>query len=107
MTDSQLPNAVITITDLYRSMEQTRTTIAEMATDIKLATKELGSHSEDIKDHEGRIRVLEKSRWTAYGAILVISAIVSFVSAYVTAGGLHKLCSLPRRSPFFGPLQRP
>lgn len=77
-----LPNAVITVTDLYRSLENLNLTMGGIATDLKVMNNEVTGHSGDIKDHEARIRLLERSRSTLFGAIVVISAIFSALSAY-------------------------
>lgn len=43
---------------------------------------------EDVKDHENRIRALERFRWAAGGAVLVISGGAGYVG-YILGHAVH------------------
>ncbi len=53
---------------------------------VRIETRLSNGLCRDIEDHERRLRFLERSFWTAFGALAVLQVILKFVS-FPTIGG--------------------
>lgn len=56
-----MSNAEITLKEVYDILVDVRNDVTSIKSDLK-------NTSEDVKDHEGRLRALEKWIWAAAGA---------------------------------------
>lgn len=71
-----IPNGSVTTADLYREM-------IGMRTDVVKALVLLDAASKTDNDHEGRLRALERFRFTLLGASVGISAAVSALGTWI------------------------
>jgi hypothetical protein len=74
-----IPAGAVTTADLYREM-------IGMRTDITRALTVLDAAHQIHQDHESRIRILERFRFTLLGAAIAVSAATSALGTWV---GLH------------------
>ena len=76
-----IPPGAVTTADLYRELVGMRTDMVRAVTRLEIA--------DGIdKDHESRIRALERFRYLLLGATIVVSAGVSAFGTWV-ASGVH------------------
>jgi len=76
-----IPPGAVTTADLYRELVGMRTDMVRAVTRLEIA--------DGIdKDHESRIRALERFRYLLLGATIVVSAAVSAFGTWV-ASGVH------------------
>ena len=71
---SELPAGAITSADLYRKMEDLRV-------NVTVALEKITAFDRLTADHEGRLRVLERFRFTLLGAASVVGAGSGILSA--------------------------
>ena len=78
---AELPAGQVTVADLYREMVEVRNQIGNLVTGFTLAEERHQNDQEVHRDHERRIRTLERGWWKVSGAAAVISVIVSLLTA--------------------------
>ena len=65
----------VSLADIYR-------TLLEMSAKLDVAMRRIDDHDSDMKDHEARLRALEKARWPL-PTISALIACASFALALV------------------------
>jgi len=81
---AELPAGQVTVADLYREMVEVRNQIGNLVTGFTLAEERHKNDQEVHRDHERRIRGLERGWWKISGAAAAISVIVSLLTALLT-----------------------
>ena len=82
MDDVTIPAGAVTTADLYRELIGMRVDVARVITKLDMAEKV-------DQDHEGRIRQLERFRFTLLGAAVAASALFSGLGAWIASGLTH------------------
>lgn len=85
MTDPQ-PGSVTTA-DLYRELVEARRQLTELVTAQRIAEERHLGNVSVHRDHERRLRVLERAWWKVTGAAAVISTVISLITVLATARG--------------------
>lgn len=83
MTDAQegrIIAATVTLDQIYSTLQEVRDDVRDMK-------KELGELAHDSKDHEQRIRALEKLVWRASGAAALAGSAIGFMLNKLLGGG--------------------
>ena len=92
MPVSELPHGEVTIADLFRALLAIQDAVSVMGTKLEVATAQMSTQqvavSEDIRDHEGRLRVLETAKAKLYGGATVAGIIAGALGGWV-ASHLH------------------
>ncbi len=92
MPVSELPHGEVTIADLFRALLAIQDAVSTMGTKLEVATSQMSTQqvqvSEDIRDHEGRLRVLETAKAKLYGGATVAGVTAGALSGWV-ASHLH------------------
>jgi hypothetical protein len=76
----------VTVADLYRELADLRTDMQQVITNLKVIK---ATAPVQLADHEGRIRTLERFRFTLLGAAVVVSAIVSAAGTWIGLALAH------------------
>lgn len=86
---SELPHGEVTIADLFRALLSIQDAVSVMGTKLEVATSQMSTQQvqvgEDIRDHEGRLRVLETTRAKLIGAATLGGVIAGALGGYVTS----------------------
>ncbi len=92
MPVSELPHGEVTIADLFRALLAIQDAVSTMGTKLEVATTQMSTQqvqvAEDIRDHEGRLRVLETAKAKLYGGATVAGIIAGALGGWV-ASHLH------------------
>ncbi len=92
MPVSELPHGEVTIADLFRALLAIQDAVSTMGTKLEVATSQMSTQqaqvNEDIRDHEGRLRVLETAKAKLYGGATVAGIIAGALGGWV-ASHLH------------------
>jgi hypothetical protein len=86
---SELPPGVITVADLYREMSGMRADVGRALE--RLTVVEVRNSAADTihTDHEARIRVLERFRFTLMGAAMLAGSAAGVIATLITSGVHH------------------
>ena len=77
-----IPSGAVTTADLYREL-------IGMRVDVTRAITNLDAADRVDQDHEGRLRQLERFRFTLLGAAIAASAIFSGIGTWIASGLAH------------------
>ncbi len=92
MPVSELPHGEVTIADLYRALLSIQDAVSAMGTKLEVTAAQLATQqvtvTEDIRDHEGRLRVLETAKAKLYGGATVAGILAGALGGWV-ASHLH------------------
>lgn len=81
-----LGHVIIGAQEIYNLCVELRSQGNETRSDIKELQKTLDRMAEDIKDHETRLRSVERRAWAIPSAATVIAGMALLVSAYAVFG---------------------
>lgn len=81
-----LGHVVIGAQEIYNLCVELRSQSNETRSDIRALQRTLDQVVEDLKDHETRLRAVERRAWAIPSAATVIAMVALLVSAYVAFG---------------------
>lgn len=81
---SDLPNAQITIGDLYHELVGVRTDVSKALVSLEVINATNTVADQIHRDHETRLRALEAWRWKLAGVLVVVAILIGFVSAWLS-----------------------
>lgn len=76
---SELQPGTVTVADLYREMSGMRAEVGSALTELKVIAERNKGADQIHTDHETRIRMLERFRWTLAGVSLAGGGIAGYI----------------------------
>lgn len=80
---TEIPAGAVTVADLYRELTGLRGDLALALTEIRVMEAHRQSAVDTDRDHETRLRTLERFKWQLMGAAVAVSAAVSGLATWI------------------------